>query len=107
MKPDLEYVLSATPGISGSDFDPRSLIRSVNALYPLGKDRALDAIEVFLRRHPLTGGDGPCNGMFLVLRCLFEVPASRGSMPLMMVGAPYPPEPSDHRLIPRFPLVVL
>jgi hypothetical protein len=108
MQPDLERILSNTPGLEGKDFDPLALIRSVNALHPLGKEGALNAIAHFLNK--FSGGFigfDTGQSMFLVLRCLFDVPDPPGFMPPMRVGAPDPPEPSNRRLLPYFPLVII
>jgi hypothetical protein len=61
----------------GLRYDPLPIIRAVNGLLPLGKERALAAVEEYGRvlgqddDRPThyTDKDGP----FLVLRCLFEV----------------------------------
>jgi hypothetical protein len=90
---------------SGSRFNPRLLIRAVNLLQPLGKEKALDVIAEYLRVTPGFQDDGR-EGMFLVLRALFDVPESPGYMPRMLVGAPQPSEPADHKLLPRFPLTI-
>jgi hypothetical protein len=107
MKPNLEQILSKTPGLDGFDFDPRALIRTVNVLQPLGKEGALNIITEFHKKHYLRRGyEAPCDGMFLVLRCLFDVPIPPGFM--LDIGYPWvPPEPSNQRLLPRIPLVIL
>ena len=92
-------LLSDVPPCRGLGYDPASLIRAVNTLRPLGKERALAVIREYLR---VGGGES----MFLVLRVLFEVPDEPGHMPRMSIGAPYPPEPKDPTLVPRFPLVI-
>jgi len=89
--------------IDGESYDPLKLIRVINALQPLGKEKALAAISEYLRVCSRYDDEG-CDGLFLILRALFEVPADPGYMPRMLVGAPWPPEPSDRRLIPRFPI---
>jgi hypothetical protein len=98
--------LVETPwGISGYRFDPCAYIRIVNALQPLGKERALAAISEYLRVTP----GSPYNGsIFLVLRILFDVPDTPGYMPRVGVGAPeMGPEPADPRSVPRFPIVIV
>ena len=88
--------------------NPLDLIRIVNALQPLGKDKALAAISEYLRvasrydDHEMIG-----HGVFLILRLLFEVPEDPGYMPRMMVGGPQPAEPKDPKILPRFPLVLI
>jgi hypothetical protein len=90
---------------SGARFNPRLLIRAVNLLQPLGKEQALDVIAEYLRLAPDWSDNGR-EGVFLVLRALFDVPEPPGYMPRMRVGAPIPREPKDHKLLPRFPLAI-
>jgi hypothetical protein len=96
-------VLDRVPSYNaGYAYDPLSVIQAVNALHPLGKDRALAAIEAYLRAaDPSAPGR---EGMFLVLRSLFEVPRDTRAMPPMMVGAPTPAVPANPRAAPWFPL---
>jgi hypothetical protein len=89
----------------GEEFDPLQLIRAVNALQPLGKDRALAAIGEYQRvamPYPRSGREG----MFLVLRMLFDVPPDAGGWPPMLVGAPSGPQPGSPDDAPRYPLLV-
>ena len=119
-EPELRRILEAlsdVPGLIGSQYSPRSVIRAVNLLQPLGKERALAAIEEFLRvSAPFTEGKAR-EGLFVVLRTLFEVPTGQtefpyemkstpGYMPPILAGSPYPEEPNDKRLLPRFPVAI-
>ena len=45
-------------------------------------------------------------GMFLVMRTLFDAGPEAGGMPRMQVGVPEPPDPNDARVAPRFPIVL-
>ncbi len=97
--------LSAVPGLSGGAFDPRPLVRAVNALHPLSESAALDVIAEYLRVAPpwLTE---ETDGVFLVLRSLF-VPRARGAAhPPMHVGAPEPALPNP-ALALMFPLAIV
>jgi hypothetical protein len=98
-------ILAASPGLDGREFDPGALIAAVNALQPLGKDRALAVLTEYLRTVPRddTAAREP---VFLILRALFEAPADPGYHPPMRVGAPSPAAPADPKQIPRFPLVI-
>jgi hypothetical protein len=98
-------VLDEVPSYS-EDPDPLPLIRAVNALVPLGKDRALAAIDEYLRVSSSFDDPGR-DGVFLVVRTLFEVPADPGHLPVMMVGAPSPPAPVDPKALPRFPIAII
>ncbi len=91
---------------SSRRFNPLALIRVVNELLPLGKERALSVIEEYLRLCSFAE-DTAEDGVFLVLRVLFEVPEEPGYMPHMWVGAPSPEEPTDPQRLPHFPLLLL
>lgn len=91
---------------SGSDFAayrPRPLIDAVNALVPLGKDGALAALEQFLGKRDLDAD--PHQGLFLVLRVLFEVDAE--AHPPMRLGSSMPGIPDRPSSLPRFPIVLV
>jgi len=98
-------LVDKAPSYSTREYDPRRLIQIVNTLQPLGKDKSLAVLEEYLR---VSGGDrGGRDGVFLVLRVLFEVPADTGSMPPMMVGDFVPGIPvGDDRRLPRYPIVI-
>jgi hypothetical protein len=89
---------------SAHRFDPLAVIRAVNALQPLGKDKALTVIDEYLRvaSHFHSAAR---EGLFLVLRVLFEVPEDTGHMPHMFVGAT--PTPKDPKSLPRFPILLV
>jgi len=108
-EPQLEDVLrliDTTPGLT-HDFDTLRLIRIVNTLQALGKEKALAAIDEYLRVAPLYGWCPARDGLFIVLRALFEIPADTGFMPPMAVGALTPPPPKDPLVCPRYPLVLV
>ena len=88
-----------------SSNDPLRVIQVVNALQPLGKWGALAVIDEFLRVEDWSYGDGQ-DGLFVVVRCLFEIPKQPGYFPPMLVGAPSPEPPKDPRRSPRFPVVL-
>lgn len=100
-------VLAEVPSYNaGSHYDPLKVIRAVNLLQPLGRGKTLAAIGEFLRVS--SDFDDPAReGMFLVLRTLFEVPSVPGYFPRMLVGAPDPSEPNDPKLLPRFPIALV
>lgn len=101
-------ILDETPSYNnGWGYNPRSVIRAVNALQPLGKEKALAAVAEYLRVAPISFDAPAVEGMFLVLRTLFEIPSPPGHMPVMMVGAPSPAGPEDRTKIPRFPIHIL
>ncbi|MHC5040048.1 MAG: hypothetical protein ACYTHM_22300 [Planctomycetota bacterium] len=99
-------LLGQVQALNGYHFNPLILIRIVNTLQPMGKTKALTAIDEYLRvSAPLF--DRNREGIFLVLRALFDVPKDPGAMPVMRVGAPSPRAPEDPKRFPRFPLLLL
>jgi hypothetical protein len=86
-------------------FDPRPVVRIVNTLHPLGKTKALAAIQEYARIKP-PFPSGPWRGIHLILRALFEVPKS-GHFPAMPVGEPFPGMDGNPNLVPRFPLIIV
>lgn len=103
---ELLQALGEVPSYNqGEVYNPRSVIRAVNLLQPLGKEKALAAIDEFLRVTPHWHEDGR-DGVFLVLRTLFNVPEGPGYMPAMVVGSPYPQMPKDLKLLTRFPIAL-
>jgi hypothetical protein len=98
--------LGEVPSYNGGwHYNPRQVIRAVNLLQPLGKEKALMVVNEFLRVASRWHDDGR-KGVFLVLRTLFEVPDDPGFMPPMYVGAPHPSQPEDKKLLPRFPISI-
>ena len=100
-------VIDRAPAISGWEYNPLPLIEVVNALQPLGKAKALMAIDEYFRvasSHDWKATEG---GLFLVLRVLFEVPANPGHMPPMNLGATSTPNAEDPTRVPRFPIALV
>jgi hypothetical protein len=98
-------VIARAPRLEGYHFNPQDLVAAVNALQPLGKDLAVAALAEYLRVCPSVDNSSR-EGVFLILRALFEVPVDPGFLPRMLAGAPDPPEPRDPRKLPRFPLAI-
>ncbi len=99
-------ILDRVPSYNaGEAFDSRRLIQAVNALQPLGKERALAAIGEYLRVATAYTSSGR-EGMFLVLRLLFDVSVDAGGQPAMFVGTPSGPVPGCPAEAPRYPLLV-
>ena len=103
-EPELRRLLElidAVPSYNAT-LEPLALIRAVNALQPLGKARALDVIDEYLRVSSDLDDPGR-EGVFLVLRVLFD-PAVQVPM---YVGGPTLAAPTDPTLLPRFPLILV
>jgi len=99
-------IIDKAPGYdSAYGYDPRRIVQAVNALQPLGKEKALAALGEYLRVASRFHDSGR-EGVFLILRCLFDVPADPGFMPHMYCGAPSMSPPEDPKKAPRFPIVI-
>jgi hypothetical protein len=94
---------TAPEDVAAYHYNPLTIVKIVNRLHPLGKEKALDALSVYLRARP----QRERQGLFLVLRTLFDVPLKPSYMPVMMIGAPGPPLPKDLTKMPRFPLALI
>lgn len=118
-EPELKNLLEALDDLPSQHehYRARPVIRAVNLLQPLGKNKALAAIDEYLRVSSDRTEHGPRDGLFLLLRILFEPPAVQtvfpdeempspsGFMP-PLYGPGEPDWPSDKRLLPRFPIVI-
>ncbi|HJZ59890.1 MAG TPA: hypothetical protein VKE74_33420, partial [Gemmataceae bacterium] len=105
LRPLLRLIDTAPSYNAGYHYDPLAVIRAVNALQALGKEKALAAIAEYLRVSSHFHDPGR-EGVFLVLRVLFDVPPDPGHMPHMSVGAPWPEAPADPKRLPRFPILL-
>ena len=85
--------------------DPLPVIQVVNALQPLGKTGAFAVIDEYLRAGGGRGPRGADEGLFVVARCLFDVPEPPGFFPPVGLGGPSP-DPGDPHGQPRFPVVL-
>lgn len=102
----LLVVLGEVPSYNSTwRYNPRKVIQAVNLLQPLGKKKSLAVIDEYLRVASSWDDDGR-EGVFLVLRTLFDVPPDLGHMPPMMVGAPSVSNHKDLKLLPRFPIAL-
>jgi hypothetical protein len=101
----LNEILTAAADIDFAHYHPQYIIEAVNALLPLKKDAALAAIESCLAARNLDIAPG--EGLFLVLRTLFEVPADPGYHPPMRLGRSLPAPPPNPTSLPHFPLVII
>ena len=100
-------LLAQVPTPAHEKYNPLPLIEAVNALLPLGKEKALLVVVEYLRviaLLPKGRVDEPA--VFLVLRLLFERPSGAVSMPTPQIGVP-DVAPAEAYCMPRFPLVVI
>ncbi len=103
-EPELRAMLEAIDAVPSysATLEPLRLIRAVNVLLPLGKTRALDVVDEYLRVSSDLDDPGR-EGVFLLMRVLFDPP----SQVPMMVGGPTLQPPKDPTLLPRFPLILV
>jgi len=99
-------IIDRAPPLDGRRFDPLPVIQIVNALQGLGKEKALAVIDEYLRVAPRWQCDAR-EGLFVVLRVLFEIPQDIRTMPHMYMGEPSPTNPGDATRLPRFPVVLV
>jgi hypothetical protein len=90
------------------NYNPSYVIQAVNALQPLGKEQALAEIDTYLanRKQAQVGARNIADGLFWVLRVLFEVPTAQG-FPPVRIGQPDIPPPTIKEKLPRFPIVLI
>lgn len=100
---DLAITLARAASSDFATYDPGAVIAAVDALWPRGKDGALAAIDDFLAGRDLDAD--PHQGLFLVLRVLFDVDGD--VHPPMRLGGSMPPPPDDPTTIPRFPIMMI
>jgi hypothetical protein len=81
-----------------ANYNPLTVIRAVNALQPLSKEKVLAVIEEFVRVIEPQGFEH--GDVCSVLRVLFDVPDDPG-MPDMFAGAR---SPENKKLLPRYPI---
>ena len=115
-------LLAEVGPLDGTGFHPRHVIAAVNALQPLGKESGSAVIREYLSVS-LGARWGDDDGLFLVMRALFEIPPAADSGegrknddPHRVVYPGYlrPPalgtpdwSPDDLRQFPRFPLMLI
>ncbi len=97
------FLLERADNTSIENYNPNYVIQAVNALQPLGKEKALEQIESYLESRS-RGADA--YGLFWVLRVLFEVPIEQ-DFPPVLIGQPDISPPADLRRLPRFPIVMI
>jgi hypothetical protein len=101
----MDSILRAAANGDFTHYCPQTIIEAVNALLPLGKEGALASLEAFLAEEDLQAD--PLEGLFLVLRTLFEVPIDPGYHLPLRLGSSTPPPPVDPASLPHFPLVLI
>jgi len=95
--------LDVTARMRFEDYNPRRVIEAVNALQPLGKQKALATIKAYLDHRD---SDKEATGLFWVLRVLFEMPQGQ-AFPPVRIGQPDISPPASSDALPRFPIVIV
>ena len=95
--------ISDAPKLNGAAYNPRNLIRIVNRLQKLGKDRAVAALSEYLRVAPPVTSKR--SRVFLVLRVLFDLSDESAHHPMIRIGKPLP-APIGEDAFPRFPILL-
>jgi hypothetical protein len=96
-------LLDQAATMSIEEYNPARIVHAVNALQPLGKDMALERIASCLSSHDKATD---AQGLFWVLRALFDVPAGQ-VFPPVRIGQPSIPPPADPGKLPRFPIMMV
>ena len=105
MASNLLETLDHASSSSFATHNPGRIVQAVNELIPLGKEEALASIAGYYEAADRQAD--PRQGLFWVLRVLFDVPAEPGYHPPVRLGAPRPAAPDDLRTIPRFPIMLI
>jgi hypothetical protein len=105
--------INGAPSATANRFDPVMLVRAVNHLHALGKDKAIAELYEFLKiarynphveRDPANIDTSHYECVFLIVRLLFEPAEAGDRLPPMHAFAP-PPD-KDEALWPLFPLAL-
>jgi len=106
--------LDAVGPLEAPEFNPARALDAMHALMALKPAGAASAMRQYLASRR-----DPPGGLFVVLRCLIEVPApdapasawpgviQPGYLRPPALGGPHPPQPEDLTTIPRFPAMLL
>jgi hypothetical protein len=95
-------------------YNPRLIIRAVNALWPIGKEKALTAVAEYLRVSNGGTDDDTQGSLILVMRTLFEVPTVPTTFyendephpPGVMLPHPHWWDHSVAKQLPRLPIML-
>ena len=95
------------PLLVKGDYDPKNLIREVNKLQPLGKEKVLEVIEGYDNFYKDSDPNVDKLVLYLLLRVLFDIPTTAGYFPNLGVGRATPSPPKDPTIFPRFPVLLV
>jgi hypothetical protein len=112
-------LINAAPGLSTDTYDPVALVRAVNHLHSLGKEKVLAALREFngiaegnpwavpgAERDPANIDTSDVTCICLIVRLLFE-PAWQAGAPPLVASTGFPPPPAqDEKLWPLYPLAL-
>jgi hypothetical protein len=108
--------INGAPSVTPWGWNPVMLVRAVNHLQSLGKQKAIAELREFLKiardsfranRDPadIDTSDEQC--VFLIVRLLFELEVTSGTLPDLYIGAMWlRPEKTDSSFWPLYPLAL-
>ncbi len=99
----MNSTLERAASMSVADYNPQLVFDAVNDLQPLGQDGALARLDAYLESRDVSRD---ANGLFWVMRVLFDVDDGRG-FPPVLIGQADIPSPTDSTQLPRFPIVMI
>ena len=118
-EPELRGLLGVIHDLADRDrrYNPRSFIRAVNMLQPLGKEKARAVVAEFLRISSEYTETGTWDAIPLMLRILFEVPDTATAFTTFGEDDPLPAgtlpgifghygADADRKRFPRYPIVI-
>ncbi len=113
----IQKIINTSPLPAAGGFDPVALIRAVNELHALGKDKALAELRSFAKEargfptfevrvpEDISTADKQC--LFAIIMLLFEADSPKYPVPNPALGGPLPsPGAKDWPLWPLYPFVV-
>jgi hypothetical protein len=107
-------ILNASPSISSMDeFNPVPLVKAVNHLQELGKEKAIAELRAFMemarfgfmtKRDPANIDTSDNQSLLLVAQLLFEPAVAKQPRPEIRIGLTVTPDKQDQGFWPVFPL---
>lgn len=89
--------------MSVENYDPTTIIKTVNALQSLGKEKALLQVSNYVKQ---ADKNQIHYALFWVLRILFDLPKQL-DFPTVVIGKPDIPPPDEMRKLPRYPIIII
>lgn len=103
-EPELRKLLRTIDAFTWNN--PLFLIRAVNALQPLGKEKALAVLAEYRRVGQTRPGEPGGSPVICILRVLFEG-GDPAAVSRLFEGYPQPSMPADTKRVPLFPFTIV